>query len=536
MADASRLRFLIIASPAPSEPDARSLGAACVASAVASDPALGSRVEATVIEASPGESAEELASRAAALRPDVLGLSVFVWNRALLAEAARRIRSSAGLRAVIAGGPEAGAAPAPFREAAGADCVVSGEGEEGTRAALSALLSGASLPRIIEGGACEPAAPWLDGRAAPSSGCRAYWETARGCPFSCAYCYEGRGGKGARPLPLERLERELDAIRESGAEEVVVLDPTFNADKRRALGLIRLIAEKGGDMRFGFEARAEFMDDAICDALAEIPCWTQLGLQSADEAVMAALDRPFDRAAFARGVKRMDRRGLVYGIDLMYGLPGDTLAGFGKSLDFALSLAPNHLDVFRLSVLPGTEIRERAEGLGIAYDRSPPYGVVSVPGFPARDVEAAGALASACDLFYTKGRAVAWFLPVASSLGMEPSALLGAVAAAMARGPHPGLDADPLDILAFQEECLVLVHADRGKKASLEAAKGLARLHAAYAMAVAEGRETGLELSYDPDALLHEAPGGLAAFASSHKASLRTVVVGPDGQGGARID
>jgi hypothetical protein len=124
---------------------------------------------------------------------------------------------------------------------------------------------------------------------------------------------------------------------------------------------------------------------------------------------------------------------------------------------------------------------------------------------------------------------------VTESLSIEPAEFLDSVRSAMKAG-HPGLDAEPLEILEFQEACLEGIYRTRGKSKTLEAAKGLARLHAAYAMAVAEGMETALEISYDPDELLRDGPKGLAAYAAARKPSLRTVTVGPDGEGGARID
>jgi radical SAM superfamily enzyme YgiQ (UPF0313 family) len=382
-------RFLILASSAPSEPGARCLGAACIASAISSNPGLKERIDVSVLEALPGEDSASLACRAAGLRPDVLGLSLFVWNRSLLAGAVRALRAKLGNIPVISGGPEASGDPDAVIAQGIADCVVRGEGEDGAVAALGALLRGEALPPLIEGGTPQPASPLLDGSYAPESGGRAYWETARGCPFSCAYCYEGRGGKGVRPFDRARLEAELEILRESGAEEIIVLDPTFNADKKRCLSVLGLIAERGGDMRFGFEVRAEFMDPSLCVAFSRIPCWLQVGLQSADPAVTAALDRPFDPAAFAQGARLMEKHGLAYGMDIIYGLPGDNLQGFKRSLDFALRLAPNHLDIFRLSVLPGTVLASRAEELGLRHLPEPPYDVTSAPGFGEADIEAA---------------------------------------------------------------------------------------------------------------------------------------------------
>jgi hypothetical protein len=108
----------------------------------------------------------------------------------------------------------------------------------------------------------------------------------------------------------------------------------------------------------------------------------------------------------------------------MYGLPGDTLAGFRESLDFALGLYPNHLDIFPLAVLPGTALAASSDSMGLKHLPEPPYTLISSPTFPTMDMQKAQGLATACDIFYTRGRAVAWFNGVLDALGMRPADFL----------------------------------------------------------------------------------------------------------------
>jgi hypothetical protein len=110
----------------------------------------------------------------------------------------------------------------------------------------------------------------------------------------------------------------------------------------------------------------------------------------------------------------------VFGFDLMYGLPDDTLPGFCDSLDFALGLYPNHLDIFPLAVLPGTALAARAEAIDLKHLQVPPYTLIASPTFNTDDMLKAQKLAGACDIFYTRGRAVAWFNGVLDPLGLRP--------------------------------------------------------------------------------------------------------------------
>ena len=99
----------------------------------------------------------------------------------------------------------------------------------------------------------------------------------------------------------------------------------------------------------------------------------------------------------------------MFGFDLIYGLPGDTLQGFKNSIDFALSLYPNNLELFCLSVLPGTALHESAPGFGLEWQSGSPYHVVNNPTFSKNDLQKAKRLSFATNIFYTKGRAVPYF-------------------------------------------------------------------------------------------------------------------------------
>jgi hypothetical protein len=192
--------------------------------------------------------------------------------------------------------------------------------------------------------------------------------------------------------------------------------------------VLRLIAEKAPTTHFFFEARSEFLDAEMADLFAAVHCTLQIGLQSAHDAVLKNISRSFDPADFEVKILLLHQVGVPYGFDLIYGLPGDSLQGFEASLDFAMGLVPNHLDVFRLSVLPGTRLAETAPGLQLRHQALNPYSVLESPTFSARDLDQAGRLAKACDVLYNHGKAVPWFGMLLEPLAMRPSEVFGAFA------------------------------------------------------------------------------------------------------------
>lgn len=545
---------VLMVHPAPG-PDAVPLAAACIASALRK--AFPDAIDAYVVEAFAGEAPEAVTERILAKgRPPAIGFSIYSWGRELALASARLLAAGGGRPFLIAGGPEAVALASMAPVASPFDAIVIGEGEEAVVDLVRAALDGretigrraASGPRVVRGPLPDAEtlpSPWLDGSLKPAAGGSVLWELGRGCPYACAYCQEARSSRPRSRVPMARIREELASFVKAGTARAFVLDPTFNADRERCLDLLALLASAAPGIRFDFEIRAELVDRAQAKGLAALASSVQIGLQSANPAALEAVGRSLDRKAFDRGVAILEAAGVTYGFDLMYGLPRDGLATFRESIDFALKRRPNNLAVFPLSILPGTELArpETLERHGLSAMTEPPYLLRESRSFPAVDLGEAAHIARACDIFYTRGRAVGWFLPVIGPLGTGPSAFLEGFASLL-RALYPSAQAkegwappDPLARLSSEAiEALQLrfIRASYGKKALaslVPAAESLVRLHGAWARALAEGQGKELELSYDPEDLFSPLCLDLGNFiraARPARARYR-VMPGPDG-------
>jgi radical SAM superfamily enzyme YgiQ (UPF0313 family) len=412
------------------EPSPRSvpLGPAMLASVLKR--AFPEAIQTRVLDLFLQQSAGECADRILATDPDWVGFSIYVWNRALARETARLLRLRKPSLLLFAGGSEVSADPEGMLKEGWLDLVLPGEGEDLIVEVLGQLLGGMAVaevqrgisPGIVKNLATLPS-PYLDGSLDPRAYPGMLWELSRGCPFRCDFCFESRGTTGTRRVPMERVQAELRHFEACGVSQVFVLDPTFNFDTRQAKAILRLIIKEAAAIHFFFELRSEFIDAELAGLFAAIRCTLQIGLQSADDAVLRRISRSIDRDDFEAKVLLMHQAGATYGFDLIYGLPGDTLAGFRESLDFALSLAPNHLDIFPLSVLPGTRLHDTAPDFDLEYLREIPYTVLASPTFSAADMDAAARLAKAADLFYNQGKAVPWFALVLEVLDLAPTEL-----------------------------------------------------------------------------------------------------------------
>lgn len=412
-------------------PQALPLGAACIASAIKNCPELKDVVEVSLkafsiedeeIQRISGENknekiAEYICDDLLKLtngRKSVVCLSTFVWNVRILQKAALILKNHNCI--CIAGGPEITAHPGFYKDF---DFTVSGEGEISVPEIIKKILGSEQLNKVIISESPDLAllkSPYLEGIIDPAEYDGALWELARGCPFKCAYCYESKGEKTVRMFPMERIKAELELFAKKKVPQVFVLDPTYNVNKKRALELLRLIASKTPDTFYYFEARAEFIDRELAREFTKIPCALQIGLQSANEEVLKLVNRPWDKKKFLKGISFLNEEGVTFGLDLIFGLPGESFSSFRNGMDFALSLYPNNLEVFCLSVLPGTDLFDRAEKLGLKYQKEPPYHVIQNKEMQPGDFKRLEKLAKACSFFYNEGRAVPWFNSVCRCL------------------------------------------------------------------------------------------------------------------------
>lgn len=345
----------------------------------------------------------------------ICAFSVFVWNRLILEQTASLLKKQGII--CIAGGPEITAHPQDFQVF---DYVTTGEGETKVPALIHQICTGETVTPeecLLE----NIPSPYLDKILDPSKYGGVLWELARGCPFKCSYCYESKGKNKVSMFPMERINAELDLFAQKKVPQVFVLDPTYNANKKRAIDLINLIAKKTPDTFYYFEARAEFIDKELAHAFTKIPCALQIGLQSAQEEVLKAVHRPFNKKQFTKNIGFLNQEGVIFGLDLIFGLPHETYKTFCQGIDFAISLYPNNLEIFCLSVLPGTDIFDRAKELNLTFSSTPPYNVIHTDCFSQTDIQNAKALSNACSLFYNQGRAVPWFNTLCNALRMRPS-------------------------------------------------------------------------------------------------------------------
>jgi hypothetical protein len=400
-----------------------------------------SALSVTTVDYICGTAIATMVAEIAATGAEIVGFSLYVWNRTEVSLLVQQLRALSPEIILLGGGAEATADPDGVMADMPFDFLVLGEGEGTLPELLQRLQQGLALddlPGLLcrqAGGIVRPSppnllalekipSPWLAGQLDAYIPQGVLWQLARGCSFACEFCFDGMGTRTVRRFPLERVAAELDYLVRHGVRQVFVLDSTFNQDLKRAKLILKMIRERAPRVHFHFEVRYEFLDAESAQLFAAISCSLQIGLQSASSQVLGMVGRTFDPQEFKCKIALLNHAGVTFGFDLIYGLPGDSLPEFKKSLDFALGQYPNQLDIFPLAILPGTPVASKSEELHLQHLPHPPYTILATPTFSASDLATARRLASACDIFYSRGKAVAWFNTIATALKLSSAALL----------------------------------------------------------------------------------------------------------------
>jgi hypothetical protein len=207
-----------------------------------------------------------------------------------------------------------------------------------------------------------------------------YYETSRGCPFSCQYCLSS-ATVGVRFYSLQRVFTDLQVFIDQDVRQVKFVDRTFNARKEHYLPIIRFLSQQQCRTNFHFEIAADLLDaEAIALLTAAPPGRFQLeiGVQSTHEPTLEAICRQNDWDKIVKNVSALRQKDNMHlHLDLIVGLPYETLELFSRSFNDVYSLQPHMLQIGFLKMLKGSGVRRSEQLHDYVYTDSAPYEVLA---------------------------------------------------------------------------------------------------------------------------------------------------------------
>lgn len=358
---------------------------------------------------------------------DVLGFACYIWNIEMTLHVVDMVKAVRPDIKIVLGGPEVSfTADELLERCPNIDYIVQGEGEEAFHDLVTALqLGNDGLDPVIPGvrgrrdgsilGSLEAVEvsdlssipfPYTEEDMEDLEHKIIYYESSRGCPFSCQYCLSGNKNT-VRFFPQERTLEELQWFIDHGVKQVKFVDRTFNCAPHHHRPLMEFMRDSDTDMNFHLEMEPELMTEWETNILCETPpgrIQIEVGVQSTHKKTLDAINRYNDWPYIQKSIRPIIQAGRTHvHMDLIVGLPHEDFNRFGQSFNDLFSLQPHALQIGFLKLLKGSGVRRMREYKYVA-DPLAPYEVLSTHVLPYDDVRFLKYFEDVFERFYNSER------------------------------------------------------------------------------------------------------------------------------------
>lgn len=360
-------------------------------------------------------------------KPDVAAFSCYIWNRDYVLSLIRDLSLLCPEVPIWVGGPEVSYDAVQFlRDYLQVTGVMAGEGERSFRALAEYYVKKTedSLGKIrgltwrgengdiYENSPAElmnlDEIPFVYEKIEAFGHKIIYYESSRGCPFSCSYCLSSID-KSVRFRSLARVYQELQFFLDAKVPQVKFVDRTFNCNHRHAKAIWGYIAEHdNGITNFHFEIAADLLDEEERKLLASMrPGLVQLeiGVQSVNLLTIHEIDRVMSLSRLKQTVAQIRAGKNVHQhLDLIAGLPYEDYESFVNSFNEVYRMRPQQLQLGFLKVLKGSKMHRKAKDYGIVYRQEPPYEVLCTRWISYEEIRKLKAVEEMVEVYYNSGQ------------------------------------------------------------------------------------------------------------------------------------
>lgn len=364
-------------------------------------------------------------------KPDLLCFSCYIWNISFVRELIRDVKKILPKTRIWVGGPEVSYDAEDFlKEMPQVTGVICGEGEETFAEVVRTYAQWEKQEQEPGKLADVPGIVYRDGEKLVFTGNRdilnmdelvfpyenlslfehkiIYYESSRGCPFSCSYCLSSIDKK-LRFRSVSLVKKELQFFLDHQVPQVKFVDRTFNCKKEHAMEIWKYIKEHdNGITNFHFEIAADLLTEEEIGLIAAMrPGLIQLeiGVQSTNERTLQEIRRKTSFQEICKKVRAVAEGENVHQhLDLIAGLPYEDYKSFQKSFCDVYALRPQQLQLGFLKVLKGAYMEEMADAYGCVYKSKEPYEVLKTKWLTYGEISRLKGIEEMTEVYYNSGQ------------------------------------------------------------------------------------------------------------------------------------
>ena len=360
-------------------------------------------------------------------KPDIVAFSCYIWNIEYITALAKLIKTINGNIEILYGGPEVSYDGKEFLIRNVGEYLIQGEGEETYKEFIeSKLINEESKQynltgilglyikkenKILYKGKRELmdmnniSFPY--NKEDDLSNKIVYYEGSRGCPFNCKYCLSSTE-HGVRFIELARAKRELQCLMDKGVTLVKFVDRTFNCNSKFAMGIWEFLINIKTNTTFHFEISADILKEEEISLLARAPKGRfqfEVGVQTTNDTILKNINRQVNFSSIKHKVLELKKlKNINQHLDLIAGLPGESLESLINSFNDVYSIAPNVIQLGFLKLLKGSSMREEADKWGMVYSPFPPYEVLKTKDITYEELILLKRIEEVLDKYYNSGK------------------------------------------------------------------------------------------------------------------------------------
>lgn len=367
------------------------------------------RVHTSILEFIKSDKIEDMAEAILKENPNIIGLSVYIWNAIEITELIKLLKSVAPEKIIILGGPEV--SHFPFRlNYDSADYIIQGEGDILFYQLCSDIFNGKRPSQKVLN--AEPVdimkieLPYDYYTEEDVKNRVIYMEVSRGCPFSCEFCLSSID-KLVRYFDVEIILNHLETFWQRGVRKIKFIDRTFNLNFDVINQILDFFLSKEQPYLIHFEVIPEHFPISVMEKLKLFPpasLQLEVGIQTLNPVIAKNISRKINVEKIFKNISFLENETKTHiHFDLIIGLPGESLESFGENLNRLMKHTDAEIQIGILKKLSGTDLCRHDENFGMIYSDSPPYEILQNDLIPFSEMQIMKRLARFWELYYNSG-------------------------------------------------------------------------------------------------------------------------------------